>query len=503
MAKWIRIIHFLFLALWLAVFIESPVFKASARFFGWPDFQARAVQENRILTAHPDLKHLPLREWGHAIDAWYDDNFAWRSDIIRLYRTYRFFVAMYPIGDQVPGYRGMIFRRNGTWPEIEDYLGAIRVDEQMRKDWRTLLEGRVAWADAHGAHYIEAVAPVKAQVHPERAPWTIRKFSGHSSRLQLIDAMKGSFAETNVLYFTDDFRREALEGRELFYPEDHHVNPYGCWKLYCGIIGRLRELWYPWLTITPYYDEPPPEVRSKTAMGAWTDWEKRRLEVSAPGYTPQAVPELGISLEQPNYPACPIYVKREGEGLYLAMRNDSLLRFPLSSWSRRGDVSSVALPFGDSFSDIAMFIFKRFNTKELEDLVAPRVPDIIIEEFPECKISLGVFDLDETMRRAAAWGNAIQLETAPEKDVQMLALGTFENAMCSGEDKTLRAYIMDSNGKMVASETFSPGVRRAIFFGAIQGNPPFSLALAGGTAIAQRLDLRIPADDPGNEAVRQ
>lgn len=480
-----------FALIWVAILIAGPCFKLSAKLTGWPDFQKRVVEENRILVGKPDFKATPTREWGRAIDAWYDDNFAWRSDTIRLYKSFRFNVAMCPIGQQVPGWHGMIFRREGTWPEIEDYLGAITLDEAMRRDWRTLMEGRVAWAEAHGAHYVEVIAPVKAQVHPELAPFTIRRMPGFSSRMQLAEEMKGSFAETNVIFFTDEFRAEARRGREMFYKEDHHASAYGCWMMYRAMVERLRDLWYPQLTITPYYDDPPEKVRKGLAFGAYTDPETRRLVVSSPGYTPGNSSELGISTHAPNYPQCPIFVSRPGKGLYLAMRHDSLLRFPLSSWRKNGR-SDLAIPFGDGFSDIAMFIFKRFTTEELEKIVGPRVPDVIIEQIPECKISLGVFGLDETIRRAAEFARS---NSPVDPDARRaLALAVLDDATPEAEGGEMDIEIVDANGDVIGSGKVKKGVRRAVFLGAVEGAQPFAARLRGGTAKSIELKLRAAQD---------
>ena len=480
-----------FLALWATILLASPVFKALSGLIGWPDFQKRTIEENRALASFPRFKSTPPRTWGRATDDWYNDNFAWRADILHLYRDFRFNVAKCPIDEQVPGYGGMVFRRGGTWPEIDDYLGAITLDHETRDDWRTLIEGRVAWAEAHGAHYLEVIAPVKAQVHPEFAPWTIRHMPGASSRRQLAEAMRGSFAETNVLFFTDKFRTQAAQGREMFYQEDHHVSAYGCWMLYCGMLERMRELWYPSLTETPYYEDPPEAVRQKKAPGCYTNPETRRLEVSAPGYAPCDAPSLDISMENKQFPMVPIRVRRKSDGLRLAMRHDSLLRFPLSSWRHSG-APDVAVPFGDGFSDIAMFIFKRFTTKELERLVGVRVPDVIVEEFPECKIAQGACGLDGTMRRAAEFGRAAPCCVAAGADAprRVLALAVFENPQTAGNGAEMRAQVVDAEGRAVASEPVAPGARRAIFFGAVEGTPPFTVALRGGTTESQRLELR-------------
>ena len=480
-----------FAVLWMILLLAGPGFKMSAKVTGWPDFSRRAVEENRNLAAKPHFKTLPAREWGRAVDAWYDDHFAWRADTIELYKSFRFNVAKCPIDQQVPGWNGMIFRRGGTWPEMDDYIGAIRLDDAMLRDWRTLVEGRVAWAEAHGSHYIEAIAPVKAQVHPEYAPFTVRKMPGLSSRQQLAKAMEGSFAETNVIFFTDEFRAEARSGRTMFYKDDHHVSPYGCWMLYRTIVERLRDLWFPQLSATPYYDDPPEDVKSGCAFGAYTNPETDRLEVSSPGYAPRAVPEIGIPGKSTRYPQSPVFVGRPGDGLYIAMRHDSLMRFPLASWRRRG-WPELAIPLGDGFSDVAMFIFGRLSTDEMERLFGPRVPDVLLEEIPECKIALGVFGLDDTIRRAAEFGRS-QTPAGPD-DRRVLALAVFGNVKRVAGDSAIVAELVDGAGRVVASEPVSMGVRRAVFFGTVEGVPPFAARLAGGLASSVELRLRSSGD---------
>lgn len=475
-----------FSVLWVVLLLAGPGFKLSAKVTGWPDFNRRAVEENRNLAGKPEYRKLPAREWGRATDAWYDDNFAWRADTIRLYKSFRFNVAKCPIDEQVPGWGGMIFRRGGTWPEMDDYIGAIQLDDAMLRDWRTLIEGRAAWAEAHGSHYVEAIAPVKAQVHPEYAPFTVRKMPGLSSRQQLAIEMEGSFAETNVIFFTDEFRAEARRGRKMFYKDDHHVSPYGCWMLYRIIVERLRDLWYPQLSPTPYYDDPPEDVKDGRAFGAYTNPETDRLEVSSPGYSVGDAPEIGISSQARGYPACPVFVSRPGEGLYLAMRHDSLLRFPLSSWRRRGR-PQLALPLGNGFSRAAMFIFGRLSTAEMEHTFGPRIPDVLIEEIPECKIALGVFGLDETIRRAAEFGRSP--EPARPEDGRALACAVLDDVQPDGDGAKMRVEIVGADGRVIASEPVPRGVRRAVFFGAVEGVPPFSARVDGGSAASVELRL--------------
>ena len=479
------------MAFWMLILAAIAILRMSTAAWGWPSPVSGVAEENRIPSPWPDFARLPSASWGRAIDAWLNDSFPFRKAVVGFYRHVRFHALRCPFGDRVPGDSGTIFLRGGTWPEIDDYLGAISLGDEMKDDWRTLIEGRTAWAEAHGARYLEVVTPVKIQVHPEHAPWTVKRLPGQSSRKQLEAAMRGSFAESNIVFLTGRFRAAAMEGQTLFYSEDHHVNALGCWMVYDSMAETLRRMWFPQLTKTPYFDNPPDSVAQGLAAGAFTDPASQRLVVSAPGYSPRQYRELDIVFDERRYPSIPVRVRRKGDGLKLAMRHDSFLRFPLSSW-RRGGYSSLAIPLGDGFNDIAMFIFKRFSTAELDKIAGAMAPDVIVEQFPECKISLGTAGLDDTMRRAAAFGRAgTAPNTADGREGRYLAMASFSKIVAGkGPGRSPLAVVLDADGRQVATAPVAPGLRRAIFFGEIAGRPPFKLRISNGKAARSRLEIR-------------
>lgn len=495
-----------FAALWMVILFANLGAKVSHKLIGWPEVSSSTpLRENRVLATFPRFRSLPFRRWGSSFETWYNDNFARRPDVVRLHNDLRFRVLKAPIREQVPGVGDWVFRRSGNWPECEDFLGAKTISAQDLADWRTLLEGRAEWAEAHGTHYLLVLTPVKAQMHPEKMPAHLRRLRGVPVRGQVAAALHGSPAETNFFCLSDALSDALASGREVFYHDDHHVNAYGCHLLYAGIVGRLGALWFPGLPPPPpFFDEPPADVVGRRAPGCYEAYN--RLEVSVPGSRMLPFPSLGIGVGGRRYPMVPVYVEQPGEHRYAVFGHDSFLRYPLYSWHKKPP-DRFAVPLGPGFDRVAMLIFTRFNTKRLEDIVRDEVPDVIVEQFPESKLLLGPIGIDETMRRAAAFATAQDAGATAEKGT-WLARAVFENVVADGSGESLRARLLGDGGAVLAEKNVLPGVRRAVYFAPV-GAPPARAELVGGTADATSVTLRIatereiqrPAPVLGGEAV--
>ena len=486
-----------FTALWMALLCANLGSKASHRLLGWPNIVSRtALVENRELAPFPRFRALPLREWGARFGDWYNDHFARRPDVIRLHNDLRFHVLKAPIREQVPGVGDWVFRRSGNWPECEDFLGAKEMSTQDLADWRTLLEGRAAWAEAHGTRFLTVLTPVKAQMHPEKMTPLLRRLRGTPVRGQVVAALAGSFAETNLLCLSDALSGALASGREVFYHEDHHVNAYGCHLLYVGIADGLRARWFPDLPPPPtFYDAPPADIVERRAPGCYEAY--RRLEVSVPGSKMLPLPRLGINVGGRHYPMVSVYVEQPGEHRFAVFGHDSFLRYPLYSWHKKPP-KHFAIPMGPGFDRLAMLVFTRFDTKYLEAIVRDEVPDVIVEQFPESKLLLGPIGLDETMRCAAAFGRATEapagkshtedMESPAAKARQYLARGVFDDVTV-GDGRCI-ARLVGADGTVLATEPISAGVRRAVFFAPVAERPD-RVELVGGTARASNLAVRV------------
>ena len=475
----------LFVLLWMAILLAPLGLRLSHRLVGWPsDAPARTSRENRNLAPFPAYRTLPSKDWGHTTEAWYDDHLPFRTPLVDLYKGLHFSVLKAPLSQQVPGVGDWVFRRGGTWPEMDDYVGAFAFTPEQLDDWRTLFEGRVAWAEAHGTRYLQVLTPVKAQIHPDLIVPTLRPLHGATARSQILAALADSPALPFVLCLSDAIDAAKESGHEVFYHDDHHVNAYGCYLLYREIDHRLRDLWFPDLPPPPpFYDDPPTNVVARLETGCYEAYD--RLEVSVPGSERKAFPALGIPLESRHYPQIPVYITQPGAHRYAVFAHDSFLRYPLYSWHFHPP-EHFAVPIGPGFDRVAMILHKRFRTSLLETAVRDEIPDVLIEQFPESKLTLSPVDagLDDTMRRASAFLRASDLDSSsPTPSGPFLVRAVLENV-----SRKSTVSLLSASGDVLDTQPLPAGIRRAVFFAPVDTPPPYSLSptSAASTALTVR-----------------
>ena len=503
----IRFVQAAFVAAWMLLLCASLGLKASARLFGWPVWGTFKIEENRRLASFPDLRHTPVKKWGAGVDAWYNDQFAYRARIVQFYRFLLGDVLASPIVDnEVPGTGGWMYRNGESWPEIKDYLGVFELTPTEIARWIEFFEGRCEWAAAHGAHYLQVITPVKAQIHPEHLPPAVVRHRGQCVREQVRAALEGSSAKDSVLFLTDAIREITDRNRRTyFYPSDHHVNGYGCYVIYREIMAAAERMLGPPMEMPPYYDDPPEAVLENREWGCWqcgaTNYE--RLAVRMPD---MEVVRSGAFDRVPPKPNAPIaFGLRGGARRTIVIAHDSFLRFPLYSWYHN-DVEPVRIPLANGFDRAITLMFTRYYTAQLNRIVAAESPALIVEQFPEIRLTQNIQGLDATMRRAAAFshGRPVGAEEAaalPE-GTPLLARVTLENAtdpsgewtdMRNGVDVPVLSVELSADGETVASEPTWPGPVRALYYGELPlGGRAVEVKVTAGRAENIRLDLRVP-----------
>lgn len=470
-----------FVAFWMAALCASPLMRVSWKLAGWPDWRGIRIVENRGLAAKPDLRTTPVKQWGGAVEAWYNDSLPWRAWLIQRYRDFHFKGLKTAVLQQVPGEGAWVFRRGGSWPELDDYLGAFELTPEELDAWAELIEGRKAWAEAHGTRYLQVIASAKPQIQPEKILPALRSRRGVCVREQLERRLANSPARANVL-FTHDALLAAAAKRDVFYEEDHHVNAYGASILFQAMVEKLST-WFPGIGSVPFYDEPPADVLAGEAPGCYED--HRRLRVVVPGA--RQIPHPLVRLAGGSrHPQTSVAIHQPGDPRMLVVGHDSFLRFSLSSWHRK-EAGKVFLPFGDGFSEIVSLMFLRFNTSHLNAIMAERIPDAIVEQLSECRLSFGPIGLDETMRRAAAFGRGAPVEPAKAEGRPVLPRCVLENVSGSA---AITVELLDGT-EVVDAATLSPGVRRAVFFKPVTpARGPLAVRVREGSAEQTSLTLR-------------
>ena len=151
------------------------------------------LKENRLLAPRPDFRKTAWNNLPHAIDQWWNDRFAFRTQLIPLRESIWLDLLSAPGKQYVRGIDGHLFlnpmpgekfhgSQNVT---VLDYLGINRLTAEQLSNWTDYLEGKSAWLRAYGIHYLFVIAPNKITVQERFLPNMIHMAKGKSYFEQL------------------------------------------------------------------------------------------------------------------------------------------------------------------------------------------------------------------------------------------------------------------------------------------------------------------------------
>lgn len=462
-----RKIQLFFVILWISFLCSFIVFKLTYSFFGLPQFKPFPVYENRLVNTFPKLSSLSTKEYGSGIEKWYNDNFAFRTDIINFYRNIHYFVLKSSFGREVPGVGNWFFRHGGDWAELDDYLGAIVLTEEQIDELVTLFEGKVEWARAHGSEFIQVITPVKAQMHPEKLPYVVRCHKGRGVSEQMKEALENSLAKDNVLFLDNVISKAVKEKNDVFYFEDHHLNAYGTYLLYLEL-NRYLATRFDNIGLMDFYEKPPQEVLDGTVAGCYEI--NRRLEISRPGDKELCDKYIYETRRNLPFPMTNVGTITEDEGISIAMAHDSTMRFALASWTDTSP-ENLHFPFGDGIQTIRAYIFTTFTTGLMAFIMNEDVPDVFIEQFAECKLNQKVGHVNLDVLNAAKFfnGTALSNDDVIKIGDELVVRVIFDNISYEGyipvgkEMKELSIFLFNEEEKIAQGITY-PGIKRAVYF---------------------------------------
>ena len=183
----------------------------------------------------------------------------------------------------------------------------------------------------------------------------------------------------------------------------------------------------------------------------------------------------------------------------MLMGHDSYMRFTLASW-RRGR-QDVRFPFASGVGSVRACIFKRFSQGFLEDAISQGVPDVFVEQFPECRLDGSAHKyLDDNLRAAAAFGRAEEPPPGgtPPAGGRIAVRAVFGNVRAKGDAGPVASLLV--NGRVVARRQVMTGVKRAVFFGPVEcpdgadADAVPVVELSRGSALSTNVSWRILPD---------
>jgi hypothetical protein len=161
------------------------------RILRWP--KELDLQENRHLSQPPDFRETAWNDLPHGVDQWWNDRFAFRTQLIPLKEFIWYDLLKVPGKQLVPGLDGHVFfnsmpgdiyqgAQNST---VLDYMGINQLTAEQLSNWTDYLEGKSAWLRVNGIHYLFVIAPNKVTVEERFLPNKIRMAKGKSYLEQL------------------------------------------------------------------------------------------------------------------------------------------------------------------------------------------------------------------------------------------------------------------------------------------------------------------------------
>ena len=341
------------------------------------------LNEHRVLAAFPGLRTTSLGRWPRAVDAWWNDHFGLRSQVIPFYETLRVFLLKAPGQRYFLGKEGHLFLNHVYGPVLNatvfDYLGGSpRLTSEQIADWTDYLEGKDEWLRAYGIHYLFMIAPNKITVEDRFLPEEVRRRKGQSHLEQLRARVLTRLPqEVDWLDLTASLKtRELEEGVPMFrrIGDDTHWNGAGFYTGLKVMDEHLRR----------FFPQMPPFPEDKILLA------RAQGDPSAFSFVWKEDPSIhsaqdGIMTRRRGNWEDPKCSTAEG-------RTGALALFSDSSWKFRpgleifGPGGHTAFPYQWGYHRHAAASFVSFE--ELVRIVREEHPDVIVEARTERELAV-------------------------------------------------------------------------------------------------------------------
>ena len=123
-------------------------------------------------------------------EAWYDDHFGLRSQLIRWHNIFKARVLRTAPNDEVVIGRGEWLYYGGQL-NIEQYRAVTLMPDEILDGWLLYLSMVREWVEDHGADYLLVLGPSKHTIQPEYLPERIQRIGDRTRREQFVEALVG------------------------------------------------------------------------------------------------------------------------------------------------------------------------------------------------------------------------------------------------------------------------------------------------------------------------
>lgn len=217
--------------------LAALVLMAGAPLYGMPLYSGEDIAKNENRTLAPFPSGVALTEFPAAFEAYFDDHFAFRSELVGAYNRLQRWIESK--ADQVVfGKDEWLFYMPDASREDVMRMGTY-TPEQLEIICEAQQGARNALADM-GAAYVLMICPDKHTIYPEYLPDSFIPGQGESRLDRMLSAL---YANTDInIVDTRAALLEAKTQQQVFLKTDAHWNAYGGFAAYEQLAEQLEAL---------------------------------------------------------------------------------------------------------------------------------------------------------------------------------------------------------------------------------------------------------------------
>ncbi|MBN2173347.1 MAG: hypothetical protein JW731_04405 [Bacteroidales bacterium] len=324
--------------------------------------------ENRRLAPKPKMNITSLDYYPEKYEAFFDDHFNFRNDLILLYSGFRLnLLGISPFDKVAEGKNGFLFNAHEY---LAEYRSKDLFSKSELKRIAQAFEYRQTWCNERRIKYYVAVVPSKPTIYEENTPDFVYRVHGISRYDQLKE-----YLTENSTFRMIDLKNALLSHKKdylIYYKTDQHWNNLGAFFGYEAIMKSIKTDFPALDVLSP--DDYKLEIDSIGGKGlAWLinkpdDYPDTDI-ILHPLFTPRAQ-----SGEKANYPIPEtFYYKNEYEvRFYIPGSNQP------KAMIIRDSFTNALMPYlNETFSE-TVYIWDNWQYQLNKPIVEQEKPDILL-----------------------------------------------------------------------------------------------------------------------------
>ncbi|MFH2122317.1 MAG: hypothetical protein ABIJ50_02360 [Pseudomonadota bacterium] len=360
---------------WIVIIMVLGVFfTPSLKMFTSPEEHWSAT-EQRLLTVAPTLPTTikGLDTFFSQVDNYLKDHFGFRDNFIHRYQR-----EMEKRFDQI-GVNAPVIKGLDNWyfytaeNVLEDFQGKTPLSQGQLEQWLSAQDTKVNWLRQQGIAYILAVGPGKQSIYPEYLLENAMVIKGISRFEQMLTAL----GQQPPPYFVNlhDVLRQSKGTKNLYYKNDTHWNMLGAYVAFQAIFKRIADI-FPGKTFRTNFtftDDVPGMHDSSGYQGDLARMILKEKDLN------ESFPKLR------NFIPCG-HALPFSYGLSNINKDSDKVSFAKGC----GQAELTAVVFRDSFTVAlepffsenfkkVIYLWKGYDQKNMEEIMAFFKPDIVIE----------------------------------------------------------------------------------------------------------------------------